>query len=113
MTKTDLLEEVAGVIGVSRKDAYVIIEAILDASVRSLRNGEKIEIRGWGSFHIRQRRARQGRNPKTGAQVEVRPKRIAYFRPSKELNELVNSLSEVEVRGDVPVLLEPPSTTAP
>lgn len=108
MTKTDLLEEVAGVIEVSRKDASAIIETILDSIVRSLRNGEKIEIRGWGSFHIRQRRARQGRNPKTGARVEVAPKRIACFRPSKELNELVNSLSEVEVPGSTPVLLEPP-----
>jgi integration host factor subunit beta len=107
MTKTDLVEEVARVIEVSRKDAYVIIETILDSMVRSLRNGERIEIRGLGSFHTRQRKGRLGRNPKTGARVIVPPKRIPYFRPSKELKELVNSLVETEVSEPTPVSLEP------
>ena len=110
MTKTDLIEEIARAIEVSRKDAYAIVETMLDSIVRSLHKGENVEIRGWGSFHIRQRRARLGRNPKTGARVEVPPKRIAYFRPSKELNDLVNSLSEVEVSGPTAVLLNPPTS---
>jgi integration host factor subunit beta len=58
--------------------------------VRALRGGDKIEIRGFGSFRTRQRQARIGRNPKTGERVEVPSKRIPYFKPSKELKDLVN-----------------------
>jgi integration host factor subunit beta len=58
--------------------------------VKSLRTGDKIEIRGFGSFRTRQRQPRVGRNPKTGARVEVPAKRIPYFKPSKELKDLVN-----------------------
>jgi len=91
---------------VTQKDAYAIVEIIFDSIVRSLRNGEKIEIRGLGSFRIRQRRARVARNPKTGARVEVPPKRIPYFKASKELKELVNSSAAVEGSVPVPALPE-------
>jgi len=60
--------------------------------VRAVGRGEKVEIRGFGSFHVRQRRGRIGRNPKTGARVEVPPKKIFYFRPSKELRELIERI---------------------
>jgi integration host factor subunit beta len=110
MTKTDLVEEVARVLEVTRKDAYAIVEVIFDSIVRSLRNGDKIEIRRVGSFRTRQRQARVGRNPQTGTRVEVPPKRVPYFRASKELRELVNSLAEVEVSGPTPVSLEPPTS---
>ena len=58
--------------------------------VRSLRDGDKSEIRGFGSFRTRQRQPRVGRNPKTGTRVEVPAKRIPFFKPSKELKDLVN-----------------------
>ena len=74
----------------TRKDSEVIVEAIFDSIVRSLRAGDKIEIRGFGSFRTRQRQPRVGRNPKTGTRVEVPSKRIPYFKPSKELKDLVN-----------------------
>src|ERR1044072_5190244 len=74
----------------TRKDSEVIVEAIFEAVVRSLRTGDKIEIRGYGSFRTRQRQPRVGRNPKTGTRVEVPSKRIPYFKPSKELKDLVN-----------------------
>jgi integration host factor subunit beta len=90
MTKADLIEEVARVVEFTRKESEVIVEAIFDAVVRSLRTGDKIEIRGFGSFRTRQRQSRVGRNPKTGARVEVPAKRIPYFKPSKELKDLVN-----------------------
>jgi integration host factor subunit beta len=90
MTKADLIEEVSRVVEMTRKDSEVIVEAIFDSIVRSLRGGDKIEIRGFGSFRTRQRKERIGRNPKTGARVEVPPKRIPYFKPSKELKDLVN-----------------------
>ncbi len=91
MTKADLIEEVSRVVEMTRKEAEVIVEAIFDSIVRSLRGGDKIEIRGFGSFRTRQRQPRVGRNPKTGARVEVPAKKIPYFKPSKELKDIVNS----------------------
>jgi integration host factor subunit beta len=91
MTKADLIEEVSRVVEMTRKDSEVIVEAIFDSIVRSLRAGDKIEIRGYGSFRTRQRQPRVGRNPKTGTRVDVPSKRIPYFKPSKELKDLVNA----------------------
>src|SRR3989442_3820662 len=91
MTKAELIEEVSRVVEMTRKDSEVIVEAIFDSVVRALRGGDKIEIRGFGSFRTRQRQPRVGRNPKTGARVEVPAKRIPYFKPSKELKDLVNN----------------------
>jgi integration host factor subunit beta len=96
VTKADLIEEVSRVIEMTRKDSEVIVEAIFDSIVRSLRTNDKIEIRGFGSFRTRQRQSRIGRNPKTGARVEVPPKRIPFFKPSKELKDLVNGSEEAE-----------------
>src|SRR5690349_5048448 len=90
MTKADLIEEVSRVVEMTRKESEVIVEAIFDSIVRSLRTGDKIEIRGFGSFRTRQRQPRIGRNPKTGTRVEVPSKRIPYFKPSKELRDIVN-----------------------
>ncbi len=91
MTKADLIEEVSRVVEMTRKESEVIVEAIFDSIVRSLRTGDKIEIRGFGSFRTRQRQPRIGRNPKTGARVEVPAKKIPYFKPSKELKDVVNN----------------------
>jgi len=90
MTKADLIEEVSRVVEMTRKEAEVIVEAIFDSIVRALRSGDKIEIRGFGSFRTRQRLSRVGRNPKTGTRVEVPAKKIPYFKPSKELKDVVN-----------------------
>ena len=91
MTKADLIDEVSRLAELTRKDSEVIVETIFDSIVRSLRVGDKIEIRGFGSFRTRQRRGRVGRNPKTGEKVEVPAKRIPFFKPSKELKDFVNS----------------------
>ena len=90
MTKADLIEEVSRAVEMSRKDSEVIVETIFESIVKALRGADKIEIRGFGSFRTRERRARIGRNPKTGARVEVPPKRIPFFKPSKELRDAVN-----------------------
>ena len=90
MTKADLVEEVSRVVEVTRKDSEVIVETIFESIVNSLRTGEKIEIRGFGSFRTRERRGRIGRNPKSGERVEVPPKTIPFFKPSKELRDVVN-----------------------
>jgi integration host factor subunit beta len=98
MTKAELIEEVSKVVEMTRKDSEMIVETIFDSIVNSLHKGEKIEIRGFGSFRTRQRQPRVGRNPKTGSRVEVPSKRIPYFKPSKELRDLVNeSGTTVEV----------------
>ena len=93
MTKADLIEEVARITDVTRRDSEVIVETIFDSIVHSLRAGDKIEIRGFGSFRTRQRNSRVGRNPKTGDRVEVPAKKIPFFKPSKELKDLVNNAS--------------------
>jgi integration host factor subunit beta len=107
MTKADLIEEVSRVVEMTRKDSEVIVDAIFDAIVRSLRAGDKIEIRGYGSFRTRQRQPRVGRNPKTGTRVEVPSKRIPYFKPSKELKDLVNA----SFKDEAPAA--PPASPAP
>jgi integration host factor subunit beta len=91
MTKADLIDEVSRLAELTRKDSEVIVETIFDSVVRSLRAGDKIEIRGFGSFRTRQRKPRVGRNPKTGERVEVPAKKIPFFKPSKELKDLVNA----------------------
>src|SRR5436853_5473727 len=90
MTKADLIEEVSKIVELTRKDSEVVVETIFDSIVRSLRTGDKIEIRGFGSFRTRERKSRVGRNPKTGEKVEVPAKKIPFFKPSKELKDVVN-----------------------
>ena len=99
MTKADLIEEVSRVIEMSRKDSEVILDAVLDGVVGALRAGNKVEIRGFGSFRIRERQGRVGRNPKTGVRVDVPPKRIPYFKPSKDLKALINHEQETTASG--------------
>jgi integration host factor subunit beta len=112
MTKAELIEEVSRVVEMSRKDSEVIVETIFDSIVRALRTGEKIEIRGFGSFRTRQRQPRIGRNPKTGTRVEVPAKRIPFFKPSKELKDLVNVVQAAlaaDPGGAAPPTEAPPS----
>jgi integration host factor subunit beta len=91
LTKADLIEEVLRVTELPRKESESIVETIFDSIIESLQKGDKIEIRGFGSFRTRQRRGRTGRNPKTGEKVDVPAKRIPFFKPSKELKDFVNS----------------------
>ena len=97
LTKADLIEEVLRVTELPRKESETIVETIFDSIIESLQKGDKIEIRGFGSFRTRQRRGRVGRNPKTGEKVEVPAKRIPFFKPSKELKDFVNSDEAVEM----------------
>jgi integration host factor subunit beta len=90
MTKADLIEEVSAVSRLSKKSSEVVVNTFFESIVGSLQRQEKIELRGFGSFKLRQRRARIGRNPKTGERVEVPAKVVPYFKPGKDLRELVN-----------------------
>ena len=91
MTKADLIEEVSRVVEIPRREAEVVVETMLRTMVRALRAGDKVEIRGFGSFGTRRRSGRMRRNPNTGAAVEVPAKTIPFFKPSKKLLELINS----------------------
>jgi integration host factor subunit beta len=91
MTKAELVEEVTRVTELPRKESEAVVETIFESIIAALQSDDKIEIRGFGSFRTRQRRGRTGRNPKTGAKVEVPPKKIPYFKPSKELKDYVNN----------------------
>jgi integration host factor subunit beta len=95
LTKADLIEEVLRITELPRKESETIVETIFDSIIESIQKGEKIEIRGFGSFRTRQRRGRVGRNPKTGEKVEVPAKKIPFFKPSKELKDFVNSAEAV------------------
>jgi integration host factor subunit beta len=91
LTKADLIEEVLRITELPRKESESIVETIFDSIIGALQKGEKIEIRGFGSFRTRERRGRIGRNPKTGEKVDVPAKKIPFFKPSKELKDFVNT----------------------
>ena len=94
MTKAELVEEVARAAELTKKDSEVIVDEVFKNIIQALNRGEKIELRGFGSFRVRQRDARRGRNPKTGAPVDIPAKRVPYFKPGKELKELINAGSD-------------------
>ena len=91
MTKAELVDEVSQNSDLNKKDAEVIVQTVLDSITDSLKAGEKVELRGFGSFRLRDRAPRLGRNPKTGEQGHVPAKRVPYFKPGKDLKSLINS----------------------
>jgi|SRR3954451_3711024 integration host factor subunit beta len=90
MTKAELVEDVARAAELTKKDAERLVEIVFESIIETLNQGEKIELRGFGSFRVRERGARRGRNPKTGDPVSIPAKRVPYFKPGKELKELIN-----------------------
>ena len=93
MTKAELVEDVARAAELTKKDAERLVELVFESIIETLNQGEKIELRGFGSFRVRERGARRGRNPKTGDPVNIPAKRVPYFKPGKELKELINEES--------------------
>ena len=89
MTKADLVEQVAEKTGLTRTDVAATVDAFLDAVKRSLENGSNIEIRGFGTFKIKPRKARKALNPRTGDVVPVPDRKIPVFKPSNEFKNLV------------------------
>jgi integration host factor subunit beta len=108
MTKADLIDNVADKLKIPRGRAELLVGHIFDAMVDALRRDEGIEIRGFGSFSIRTYREYEGRNPRTGEAVHVRPKRLAFFKVGKELRERVNGAN-----GDDDGVPPPGSATPP
>ena len=96
MNKAELIEKVSTRVNIPSNAARVIVDTIFDSMRGSLEKGEGIEIRGFGSFTVREYGAYRGRNPKTGEIVDVPPKRLPFFKVGKELKERVNSIGPAE-----------------
>ena len=97
MTKSELIERIAAVqTQLSAKDVELAVKMMLDHMAEALADGERIEIRGFGSFSLHYRAPRLGRNPKTGEKVELAGKYVPHFKPGKELRERVNKSLEHE-----------------
>jgi nucleoid DNA-binding protein len=92
MTKADLVEQVSDAIGpgVTKKDVALIIDGFLNAVKQALTEGENIEIRGFGTFKVRHRKARVARNPRTGEEVQVPAREVPVFKPSKHFRAQVS-----------------------
>jgi integration host factor subunit beta len=94
VTKSDLIETVAQKLHLPKGKAELIVNCVFDSMEESLKKGERIEIRGFGSFEIRHYKAYEGRNPRTGDPVGVQPKRLPFFKVGKELKERVNEAAQ-------------------
>src|ERR1044072_745440 len=122
MTKAELVEEVARASELNKRDAEVIVETVFNSIISALHRGDKVELRGFGSFRTRERGPRRGRNPKTGAPVDVPAKRVPYFKPGKELKEFFTDgetasestpTAEPVVASEAVVAPEPATAPAP
>jgi len=89
MNKSELIESLAVRNGLSLKKAEEVVNTIVDAMTAALKSGERIEIRGFGSFVVNDYKAYLGRNPKTGQPIEVKPKKLPFFKVGKELREKI------------------------
>jgi integration host factor subunit beta len=100
MTKSELIERIAlDQKQLSPKDVELAVKMIIEYMANSLSNGERIEIRGFGSFSLHYREPRRGRNPKTGDAVDLSGKYVPYFKPGKEMRERVNQNAHQEITG--------------
>jgi len=104
MTKADLVEAISTETGVSKNHTAVIIDGMLDAMCRALSEGKHLEIRGFGTFKVRERRARRARNPRSGSEVMVPAKLVPVFKPSKELKAHVMGESKATLPAPEPAV---------
>ncbi len=99
MNKSDLINSLANSAKhISLKDMEVIVNEIFSSMTDSLKEGTRIEIRGFGSFEVRERKSRVGRNPKSGEKVQVGPRRVPFFKVGKELRERINANGHVDLK---------------
>lgn len=90
MTKADLIEAVAEKLGITKKEAEGVVNTVFQSITEAIEMSEKVELRGFGCFKVKTMRARKGRNPRTGEEISIPPKRIPFFKPGKEMKEAVN-----------------------
>lgn len=116
ITKSDLIEHLSNTAKLPRGKAELVVNVLFDSMVDALRRGERIEIRGFGSFEVRDYKAYEGRNPRTGEPVHVEAKRLPFFKVGKELRERINeSAGEgpepiASNAGDTEPVIMPPSS---
>jgi integration host factor beta subunit len=92
MTKNDLIKKLQEQLDTySLKDVTYVVNIIFDSMIDAIRRGERIELRGFGSFEVRERKPRMGRNPKSGAQVKLQERKVPFFKTGKELRIMVNN----------------------
>lgn len=89
MTKVDLVEVIFEKVGLSKKEAQDIIEIIFDTIKESFKAGESVKVSGFGTFNVRRKNARRGRNPKTGTELEIAPRRVLTFKASNQLKDVI------------------------
>jgi integration host factor subunit alpha len=94
MTKADLVEKIFEKIGLSKKEAQEIIEILFDTMKQTFIEGESVKISGFGTFNIRQKMSRRGRNPQTGEELEITPRRVISFRTSNQLKSVMEKKGE-------------------
>jgi len=93
VTKADIVEEISEKTGLNKKEAFVVVDLMIDNIKKALSEGDKIELRGFGSFKVKKRNQRKARNPRNGETVDVPAKLVPFFKVSKALKERVNSIS--------------------
>lgn len=91
MNKTDLIAKVAELSDLSKKDATKAVDAVFEAISDALQNGDKVQLVGFGNFEVRERQARKGRNPQTGAEIDIAASKMPAFKPGKSLKDLVSN----------------------
>lgn len=89
MNKLDIVNKLAADLGLNQKIAKIAVDTIIDSIKKAIVEGERVEIRGFGSFTVRNYKGYKGRNPKTGEVVEVSPKKLPYFKVGKELKDMI------------------------
>ena len=89
MNKKELATEAAGKVGMTQKDTQNVVDAVTETIISSLSKEQKVTLVGFGTFHVRQRKAREGRNPRTGKKLEIPAKKVPKFRAGKNLREAV------------------------
>jgi DNA-binding protein HU-beta len=89
MNKTELIAKVAETTELTKKDATKAVDAVLDAIAEALKNGEKVQLIGFGNFEVRERAARKGLNPQTGEEIEIASSKVPAFKPGKQLKDSI------------------------
>lgn len=94
MTKAEIVSSISGAIGLTKVDTEAVVNGFIYSIRNALKNGDGVEIRGFGTFKVREKKARIARNPRTGEKVMVPKKLVPFFKPSRELKQLINSGSK-------------------
>lgn len=100
MAKAEMVEKVSSKINLTKKDTERVVNIVFGSIISALAEGDKVELRGFGSFRVRARDSRDGRNPRTGATVQIPPKKVPFFKAGKELREMVDSIVDTPAEAD-------------